>query len=292
MSAEALSLNGGRHAALCWGRRDAPIWLALHGWLDNAASFTRVAPLLVRELDIRLVAVDLPGHGHSAARGEGADYPMLGYLPDVVDVLDALALESVTLLGHSLGASIATQLAAALPERVERLVLIDGLIGTTVEVEEGMDQLRLALQSRRRVRAESRGFDSVEAAVAARVSGGVTRLDEASARPIVERNLARDANGRFQWRTDRRLTWPSLSRLTPAQALHTVERVVAPALLVQATQGVLAGQALAATARQRMPQLTRRVLAGGHHLHLERLQVAAVAAEIVAWTRRQMAAAG
>ncbi|WP_110665884.1 alpha/beta fold hydrolase [Salinicola halophilus] len=288
MSAETLTLNDGRYAALSWGRSDAPLWLALHGWLDNAASFSRLAPLLVRELDVRLVALDLPGHGHSAHRGEGADYPLLGYLPDVVEALEALTPDStaVTLLGHSLGASIATLLAAALPERVERLVLIDGLVGTTVEAEESVEQLRLALQARRRGQSASRGFESLDAAVAARVRGGVTRLDGDTVKPIVERNLARGSDGRWYWRTDRRLVWPSLSRLTPAQALEAVERVTAPALLVQATQGVLGERALVATARQRMPRLARRVLGGGHHLHLERLQVAAVVEAIVAWSRR------
>ncbi|HBN60384.1 MAG TPA: alpha/beta hydrolase, partial [Halomonas sp.] len=63
---QPLSLANGRLAALSWGRQDAPTWLALHGWLDNAASFTRLAPRLVSALGIRIVAIDFRGHGHSA----------------------------------------------------------------------------------------------------------------------------------------------------------------------------------------------------------------------------------
>ena len=76
-----LSLAQGRLAALSWGRADAPTWLALHGWLDNAASFTRLAPLLVEALDIRIVALDFRGHGHSAHAPQGGDYALCDYAP-------------------------------------------------------------------------------------------------------------------------------------------------------------------------------------------------------------------
>lgn len=286
MPPESLTLGGGRLAALGWGRAGAPVWLALHGWLDNAASFCRLAPIVSRALDIRLVALDMAGHGHSAHRGEGADYPLWGYLTDVVEALDSLETGPVTLLGHSLGASVATLFAAVQPERVERLVLLDGLIGTTVEATDTADQLRLALTARRRPPRQTSSFESIEAAVDARVRGGVTRLDADTARPVVERNLVLDDGGRYHWRTDRRLTWPSSVRFTPAQMGETVARVTAPALLIQATGGVLAGNPQAALARERMPTLARRVLPGGHHLHLERLCVDAVASEILDWVAR------
>ena len=63
--AQPLTLAGGRLAALAWGEPSAPTWLALHGWLDNAASFSRLAPLLCTRLGVRIVALDFSGHGHS-----------------------------------------------------------------------------------------------------------------------------------------------------------------------------------------------------------------------------------
>lgn len=283
MRVRELTLGEGRLAALSWGDETAPTWVALHGWLDNAATFSRLAPALVNALGIRLVALDLPGHGCSSARGAQADYPLWGYVPDVLEALDGLKVSSTTLVGHSMGAGVASLMAAAAPERVDRLVLIDGLASTTIEPEETVAQLQAALRARRRPRSESAGYASVDEAVAARVRGGVTRLDADSARPIVERNLVRQADGRFHWRTDRRLAHPSLLRWSPDQMLETLSAIRAPVLLLQATDGVLNEKAHHREACRRIAGLERRIVSGGHHLHLERVKVAAVASEIISW---------
>jgi pimeloyl-ACP methyl ester carboxylesterase len=109
--------------ALEYGDPSAPAVLALHGWLDNAASFERLAPLIP---GVRLIALDLPGHGHSQHRPAGTWYHYIDYVSDVLAAADALGLERFTLLGHSLGAATASVVAAARPERVEALWLIEG----------------------------------------------------------------------------------------------------------------------------------------------------------------------
>ena len=57
-----------RLTARAWGPTDGVPVLALHGWLDNAASFDALAPQLP---ETRLVALDLPGHGGSEPRPPG-----------------------------------------------------------------------------------------------------------------------------------------------------------------------------------------------------------------------------
>lgn len=302
MRPRTLVLGDDRLAALSWGEEGAPTWVALHGWLDNAATFSRLAPALVTALGIRLVALDLPGHGHSPHRGARADYPLWGYVPDVLDALDVLDLRATTLVGHSMGAGVATLIAAAAPERVDRLVLIDGLASTTSEPDETVAQLQAALRARRRPppphsagrsagrsagdsaeRSASGGYASIDDAVAARVRGGVTRIDADTARPIVERNLVSCEDGRYHWRTDRRLVQPSLLRWTSAQMLATVAAIRAPVLLLQATGGVLNERPYLGEACRRIDRLERRIVSGGHHLHLERVRVAQVTSEIVRW---------
>ena len=89
----------GELAALQWGDAAAPPLLALHGWLDNAASFARLAPLLARQR--RVIALDLPGHGRSAHMPEPARrYHVVDQVDAVLDFADALGFDRFDLLGH------------------------------------------------------------------------------------------------------------------------------------------------------------------------------------------------
>ena len=110
-----LDIPSGRIAGLRGGAANAPNVLALHGWLDNAASFV---PLAAHLDGIELVAVDLPGHGRSAHLPPGADYSFAAAVNTVLDIADALGWERFSLLGHSMGAGIASLVAAACPQRI------------------------------------------------------------------------------------------------------------------------------------------------------------------------------
>ena len=94
-------------AALEWGDPAAPPLVALHGWLDNAASFAALAPLLAPRY--RTIALELPGHGHSGHLPAGAGYHHLDHVRAVLAALDALELPRCSLLGHSLGSFMAQQ---------------------------------------------------------------------------------------------------------------------------------------------------------------------------------------
>jgi len=96
--------------------------LGLHGWLDNAGSFE----LLARELvalnpQVWFVAVDLLGHGQSD-HGRGP-YQYLDQIEAIHDVLDALKWDTCFIVGHSYGGNNATLYAAALPGRIQGLVV-------------------------------------------------------------------------------------------------------------------------------------------------------------------------
>ena len=64
-------------AAQAYGPPDGRPVIALHGWLDNAATFARLAPKLP---GLRIIAVDLAGHGHSEHRPSGAGYALWDYV--------------------------------------------------------------------------------------------------------------------------------------------------------------------------------------------------------------------
>ena len=80
-----------RLVAKCWGNPDGLPVLAFHGWLDNAATFDNLAPLLP---ELRILSIDLPGHGHSDHRPSGSSYYFIDMVMDVIEVADVLGLES------------------------------------------------------------------------------------------------------------------------------------------------------------------------------------------------------
>jgi abhydrolase domain-containing protein 6 len=123
MSTEiTVATRRGSLTALRSGTPGGPKLLALHGWLDNAASFV---PLQSHLSAFDLVALDLPGHGGSAHRARGYDYVFVDWIHDVLDALDALGWERATLLGHSMGGGIAALVAARHPQLVQRVALLD-----------------------------------------------------------------------------------------------------------------------------------------------------------------------
>ena len=98
--------------------------LALHGWQDNSASFAEVGPLLE---GVYLVAMDLPGHGQSVWKNEGASYLFADWVVDGFEMANDLGWNTFQLLGHSMGAGIASLMAGTAPERISRIALIEGL---------------------------------------------------------------------------------------------------------------------------------------------------------------------
>ncbi|MTZ12714.1 alpha/beta fold hydrolase [Pseudomonas sp. JL972] len=250
-------------AAHLYGPQNGRRVIALHGWLDNAASFSRLAPRLP---GLRIVALDLPGHGHSAHRPLGAGYNIWDYVLDVLQVAEQFGWQRFSLLGHSMGAIVAVLLAGALPQRVERLALIDGVIPYTGEADEAPQRLGAALDALLAVDDKRKPvYATFERAVAARMKG-VGAVSREAAERLAERGLM-PVPGGYTWRTDARLMLPSPLRLTRAHALAFVAQVTCPTTLVLAEQGLMTEPQL----RELTAQLPfdKHYLPGGHHLHLD-----------------------
>ena len=261
--AQHWQVNGLQLAGLSWGEPTGRPLLALHGWLDNAASFSLLAPLLV---GFHVVALDLTGHGLSDRRSEDATYQVWDDLPQILGVVDALGWDSFSLLGHSRGAIISSLLASTFPERVRRLVLLDAVMPQSVAEEEYATQMRKFVQDKQRLlRRDTRVFESVEAAVATRVERG---LSHSAARSLVERNL-RACSGGFTWTTDPRLRGASAVKLTAGQNQAVLEALDMPTLLLMAQEGFGRHPEVAANAKRYIRNLTVEKIDGGHHFHME-----------------------
>jgi pimeloyl-ACP methyl ester carboxylesterase len=107
-----------------WGNAGAPTLVLVHGNRDHARSWDWVARALRHEWHV--VALDLRGHGDSAW-AHGGPYAIADNVLDLANLIEALGPGPVTLVGHSLGGSVTVMYAGTYPERVQRLVSIEGL---------------------------------------------------------------------------------------------------------------------------------------------------------------------
>ncbi|NQD95719.1 alpha/beta fold hydrolase [Pseudomonas sp. CrR25] len=251
-------------AAHLYGPQDGEPVIALHGWLDNAASFARLAPKLQ---GVRIVALDFAGHGHSDHRPAGGGYALWDYVHDVLLVAEQFGWQRFSLLGHSMGAIVSVLLAGALPERVERLALIDGLMPYTGEADSAPQKLAEALKAQMALAGKRKPvYAEFARAVEARMRG-VGAVSHEAAELLAQRGLM-PVPGGYTWRTDNRLTLPSPLRLTQAHAMAFVQRLQCPTKLVLAEQGMLQAQSRLGELLADLPIDTVR-LPGGHHLHLD-----------------------
>ncbi len=100
---------------------NGPPLLLLHGFTGSTDEWAALLPALAPLREV--VAVDLIGHGRSAAPRDPTRYSFAHCVTDLVALLDALGLARTDVLGYSLGGRVALHLAAAAPERVGALLL-------------------------------------------------------------------------------------------------------------------------------------------------------------------------
>lgn len=253
-------------AGLSWGERGERPLLALHGWLDNAASFACLAPLLT---GYHVVALDLTGHGQSSWRSADAGYQIWDDLPEILGVLDALGWETFDLLGHSRGAIISTLLASAFPERVRGIVLLDAVSPEAVAEARFPTQLRTALDDKRRLlNRANRVFSTLDAAVDSRAING---LPTQAARMLTERNLRSVEDG-VTWTTDPRLRGASAVKLTEGHIRAVLQGLTMPVLLMLASHSPQTSSHASRWREHVSSQIKHLVLqeiSGGHHFHME-----------------------
>jgi pimeloyl-ACP methyl ester carboxylesterase len=258
-----LDLDHQRLAAIQWGPAGGSPILAVHGWLDNAASFSGLAPLLD---GFEVTALDLTGHGRSDHCPAGCSHHFVDWVPQVIEAADALGHGSFALLGHSLGAGISSLVPSAAPGRVERLVLVEGAGPLATPPEEAPGLLRRAIEDERRVgESTAKLHPDLASAVAARCHG--TDLDAAAARVLVERSVE-TVDGGVRFTFDPRLRTRSRWRFTEEQVLAFLAAIDCPVLAVRAASGWPVPEEQMAARLDAIPDLERIEIDGGHHVHL------------------------
>ena len=243
--------DGTKHRILC-----------LHGWLDNANSFKPVMPLLTGS---DVVAIDLPGHGHSD-HFDGP-YSIANNAHYVLQAAKQLGWECFHLIGHSLGGCIAPFCAVADPQAISSLTMIDALGPQTEHAGQLPDRIgrfhreQINYQTR-----QSRIYQSIDQAVEARL--GATAMAPASARLIVERQL-QETDGGHQWRFDQLLRAASANYYTEEQIKAILTALECPVQCILADDGYIVKRADFEERLSCIDQLELSTLPGQHHLHMD-----------------------
>lgn len=259
------TINGIDFAAQEWGTNGKLPVLALHGWLDNSASFNKIAPHLK---NLHLVALDLAGHGQSGPRPGQAAYTFWDDINDIFAVADHLGWQRFALLGHSRGAIIGTLAAGTFPERFIGLGLVEGVLPEPAPPQEAPLQLASAIEGLRALRHKKPSiYPDLEIAIKAR-ERGIFPLSYEAAKALTLRGVVSKQEG-FSWSTDPRLMAPSVLKMSREQLAAFLARVDAPVKLLLANEGLPKLYENYMHEVQQFPQLDYELLDGGHHLHME-----------------------
>lgn len=287
VAAEAASGNGSSGSSSGSGKQEPERIVALHGWLDNSASFVKLAPMLAAR-GYTVLALDFPGHGLSSHKHDVGGYSAVFYAQTALSALAEFGWTDrpFHLIGHSMGGSVSGIISALSPSLIKSLTLIDN----TVVVPAGRDQTQIlnimrehakherALQSKR-----PRVYASLHAAVLERrrrartfpvgvfAYRGKPDIEESSAEAIVRRGTIKNDNGQVMYRHDLHCQNPIWGGLPPWLQAHAdacLAAIEAPVLVFQATNG-LPYPPVAQKQQSKVRTLKLIEVEGSHHVHLD-----------------------
>ena len=184
-----------------WGQEGLPPLVLVHGGLDHARNWDWVARALREQFHV--YAVDLRGHGNSAW-APGAMYSLAEYVLDLTTLVDVLGGGPVSLIGHSLGGILTLLYAGLYPDRVSRVVAIEGLgfpAGHRIH-KPAADRMRAWIDSVRKLNdREANSYATLEAA-AARMKEANPHLSDQVARHLTMHGTNWNADGSLSWKFD------------------------------------------------------------------------------------------
>ncbi|KAL2915832.1 Serine hydrolase-like protein 2 [Polyrhizophydium stewartii] len=284
----------GRH----WGFSDGFPLLALHGWLDNCATWEELIPLWLGKHGVRfnMVAIDFAGHGRSEHRHPQAPYSKILDIEDSISVADALGWERFALIGHSMGGVNSMYIACMYPSRVEHAVIIEAIAPLFTEDEPGIARMvasrreHKAYFSRKNPEASKRVFKSLEDAAVSRANG-THQLSLRASRLLVARGTRPVAPGSTDlvWSSDQRLILPDPFPTAKSFVLELLSHAQAPILTIMADHDFPPTYGSPKIRKILGPKHEAKLMQGmpSHHLHMEAETIDAVAAVIAEFWKKQ-----
>jgi pimeloyl-ACP methyl ester carboxylesterase len=263
-------LRGLRYHCRLWGEAGAPQLFMLHGWMDVSASFQFLVDAM--RGNWRVIAPDWRGFGLTEwTKGGGYWFP--DYFADLDRLLEHFQPDApATLIGHSMGGNVAAMYAGVRPERVAKLVSLEGFGLAGAAPAKAPERYARWLAELRDKAPEFRDYESFEA-LADRLCGNNRRLTRERALFLARYWGQAKADGRVALASDpaHKLVNPVLYRLEEAEACW--RKVEAPVLWVSGAQTQIPGalklsSADLAARKACFRRLTERVISdAGHMIH-------------------------
>lgn len=217
-----------------WGNPDAPLLILQHGGRDHCRSWDWVAADLAK--DWHVIAPDLRGHGDSAWSPEG-DYSASAFIYDFAQLVHTLGHEQVTIVAHSLGGDITARYTGLYPDKVRRLVNIEGLgppaALLAVRGEVGFaDQLREWINDKRAAAGrQPKRYKTIEEAFA-RMKAENSFLSDEQARHLTVHGASRNEDGTWSWKFDNYLYVRRPNDMPPGEVEQLWAAITCPVLLM------------------------------------------------------------
>ena len=258
---------------LDWGNEEKPLLLLVHGGRDHARSWDWVAADLRR--DFHVIAPDLRGHGDSAW-AVGSIYSLIDYVLDVAQLLKVVDRFPVTIVGHSLGGSISLHYTGIYPDRVAKVVAIEGLGPSPKMIESFKDtpaherMLTWVREMQSLARRRPHHYATLAEAIA-RMREANPRLTEEQARHLTMHGAQREEDGSYRWKFDNhtRAVSPYLFNVTDARDIWG--RITCPTLLVRGTESWASDPSLDGRAAAFQNARVENVAGAGHWVHHDQL---------------------
>ncbi|XP_053886285.1 serine hydrolase-like protein 2 isoform X3 [Malaclemys terrapin pileata] len=229
----------GHIAAKAWGSPQGRPVLCLHGWLDNANTFNRLIPLLPK--DYYYMAMDFGGHGLSSHRPAGFPYHFLDYVSEIRRVTAALKWSRFTLMGHSLGGSVAGMFSCIFPEMVDKLILVEsyGFFPAPQEGDAWLNSKRKVIERLLSLEENKHQPPKIRSPQEAlqRLLQANSHLTEESGRILLQRG-ATEVPGGLVYNRDMRALTHNQDSLTLEQCVSFLNKIQASVLMIIAQDGI------------------------------------------------------
>ena len=218
-----------------WGNPSRPPMLLLHGGRDHARNWDWVAQAL-RD-DYHIIAPDLRGHGDSQW-AVGGGYATADYVLDVAQLLDALQLFPITIIGHSLGGAVALKYTGTYPDRVRKVVAIEGLGLPPHMMRDTPADQRMAewiAEMQAFAQRHPHRYKSLDEAVA-RMRDANPHLSAEQAHHLTVHGSYRDEDGTYLWKFDNYVRAASPHLYDMGESRRFWSQITCPVLLLRGAE--------------------------------------------------------